>query len=118
MDEKIFVNLWYDINKDTFQVKSNAKDPKEIVNNFLRTQIGAGRDDSEPSRQDVYQISLVLDLTEDTFVCGHDCGNLGLRDGILMKFTKTKKSVEIFEEAKKKHDNWLMNFNPDSIYWG
>lgn len=91
MNQKIFVNIWYDINKDFFRIKSNAKDPIEIVTNYLRSQIDAGEDKSEPSRLGIYQIDLSLDLTEDVFSCEHNCGNLGLRDGILMCLVKNRK---------------------------
>lgn len=90
MDEKIFVRLWYDINKDTFQVESNTKDPKEMVHNFLRTQLGIGEDNSELSRQSVYQLTLSWDPSKGTFTCEHDCGNSGLRDVLLIHFVTPK----------------------------
>lgn len=56
----------------------------DIVSDFIRCQLGAGADHSPAQEREVYHIRLDVDLTYDSFTCTHDCGNLGLRDGILM----------------------------------
>ena len=82
----IYVRIIYDIDKDEFDVSSNASDHKKIVSEFLRTQIGSGVDDHEPNKQKKYTILIDLDLSQDFFSVSNDCGNKGLRDGILQRF--------------------------------
>lgn len=60
----------------------------EVVEAFLRCQIGAGQDKTPPDTRDVYSIRIDLDLRDDSFRVQHDCGNKGLRDGILMAVLK------------------------------
>ena len=62
---------------------------QNVVEGFLRGQVGAGKDESPPNEQDVYHIRIEVDLSFDIFTSRHDCGNLGLRDGILLHFAKT-----------------------------
>ncbi len=84
----INVKIIYDIKTDTFSVEGNAKDPKKIVEDFIRTQVGAGEDKAEANKLDSYVISIALDPSFDTFTATSNCGNKGLRDGILMHFLK------------------------------
>lgn len=86
--DTIDVKIIYDINSDTFDVSGNAKDPKSIVSNFLRTQVGRGVDKNPANNHTVYTILINLDPSEDIFSISHDCGNKGLREGILMRFLK------------------------------
>jgi len=86
----INLNLVHNIITDTFKVSGNCKDPKEIVSEFLRTQIGAGYDRSKPNQKDEYTIRINLDLSDDTFYIEHNCGNKSLRDGILLRFLNCK----------------------------
>lgn len=78
----------YNLPEDAFTCQTNVKKSKvgDIVTNFLRLQAGAGEDRSERQERDRYRIDLELDLRNDSFRCRHDCGNLGLRDGILLRF--------------------------------
>lgn len=55
-----------------------------IVSGFIRSQTGAGVDNTPPNELDVYTIKLSVDLSTDHFTCVCDCGNKGLRDGILI----------------------------------
>lgn len=82
----INLELLYDLNNDSFDISGNAKDPDYIVKEFLMTQIGKGVDNSKANEKEKYAINIQLDLEFDTFSCAHDCGNLGLRDGILQRF--------------------------------
>jgi hypothetical protein len=84
---RLFVDLTYNILQDTVRVDSNIKDhliPDTILE-FVRTQIGAGKDDSKANELEEYHIRLELDLSCDRFyVTKDDTGNKGLRDGILI----------------------------------
>jgi hypothetical protein len=85
---------------------------EEIVGEFLRGQMGRGKDETPPNEQEVYTIKLTVDLSFDIFKASSDCGNKGLRDGILMYFlralsdnpkTVTFKGGE--DESGQLHDN-------------
>ncbi len=84
----IKIDINYDIKKDEFDVSTNAKDPKDLVTEYLRTQISSGTDRTESTKPDVYSIAIELDLSGDIFTVSHNCGNKGLRDGILMHYTQ------------------------------
>jgi len=82
--QNLFLNIEYDIENDKYKFNSNAKEYRTIIENFLRSQIGAGQDNRKPVEKDIYNISIELDLSNDSFKSSDDCGNYGLRDGILM----------------------------------
>lgn len=82
----IEVKIVYDVEADTFSVTGNAKDPKGVATDFLRTQVGAGAENSPPNEQKEYTILINLELEQDVFSVSNDCGNKGLRDGILQRF--------------------------------
>ncbi|MCL5018201.1 MAG: hypothetical protein M1416_00325 [Candidatus Pacearchaeota archaeon] len=80
--------LEYDINKDKFDIKGNVKEDcrKDFVSNFLYLQMGKGIDENKAEKRDMYNIKIDLDLTEDKYTVSDNCGNKGLRDGILMRY--------------------------------
>jgi len=84
----LFFNLKYFIKDDDFDIQTNIKKDQvdEIVTEFLRGQIGKGRDYSPTNEKKCYKIKIEVDLSFDIFKCKHNCGNLGLRDGILMRY--------------------------------
>jgi hypothetical protein len=85
---ELFVVLEFDLEKNKYKIKSNVKDCKNFIFNFLRTQIGVGEDLSIANKINNYTITITLDLTTDIFSVEHNCGNLGLRDGILLNFLR------------------------------
>ena len=82
----IDIKVIYDIQQDSFDVSGNANNPKSIISDFLRTQIGAGVDKNPTNNQAIYTILINLDLSGDIFSVSHDCGNKGLREGILSRY--------------------------------
>ena len=80
------MTITYDINNDIFTITGNAKNPVNIISNFIRTQIGQGEDLSIPNKKEIYTINIKLYPSNDTFIVSDDCGNNGLRDGILLKY--------------------------------
>lgn len=88
MDYHLRIILKYNVSEDVFNIKTNARERAlpEIILNFLRIQMGKGIDGSKVNELDEYIIDIDLDLNGDIFKCNHNCGNLGLRDGILLKF--------------------------------
>ena len=85
------LDLKYNVKTEKFEVKGdvNITGQRELVENFLRGQIGAGIDESKPNRQSEYSIILNWHPADDTIKVSSDTGNKGLRDGILMQFLST-----------------------------
>lgn len=87
MSERLNIRIAFPINDPAgFKIETDVKDGyvAELIGDFLRGQIGAGADPSPADERDIYTIHIQLDLNGDVWHCKHDCGNLGLRDGILM----------------------------------
>ncbi len=70
---------------DDTEVLTNMNDEGviEILETYLHGIVGAGEDDKPAVELDVYHIRLGIDLSDDTIIVKHDCGNLGLVAGIL-----------------------------------
>ena len=86
----LFLNISFDISEDEFLYSTNIKETEipEIIETFLRSQIGKGADNSEPNKNEIYNINFEIDLSFDNIKCNSNCGNFGLRDGILLHFLK------------------------------
>lgn len=71
-------------------VRTNIKPEsvEEILDNWLYNQMGKGEDNSEPSKQDRYNIRIGLDLRDDSFGTESDTKNKGLTTGIVMEFSR------------------------------
>ena len=83
----IYIKIHYPVNEpEKFNIDTNAKPEMvdDLLNEFIRSQIGAGADESTPNDEDVFEISLRIDLSDDTWYANDNCGNKGLRDGIIM----------------------------------
>jgi hypothetical protein len=83
---KLGITVEYDVRRESAKIRTNVRPDKveDLIMEFARTQIGAGKDTSVPEIRSVYTIKLVLDLSDDSWRVEHDCGNKGLREGILM----------------------------------
>ena len=88
--EHLTMEIAYDIKKSTFKISSDMKEKAypEIIEGFIRSQIGAGRDTSKPNELDVYHITLKWYPEDDTITASSDTGNKGLREGILLDVLK------------------------------
>ena len=83
----VFLEFEYDIDKDEFKnLKTNAKKPKNILENYLRTVVGCGEDHRKAKQKSTYKIRIELDLSCDKFSCSSDTGNDGLTTGIIMLY--------------------------------
>lgn len=84
--DSLTMNIEFDINDGKFKITGdiNEKGQYEIIETFIRGQIGAGKDNSKPNVREVYHISLQWYPSNDDIVAKSDTGNKGLRDGILM----------------------------------
>lgn len=75
-------------------IKTNVKKKavNEILENWIRSQLGAGKDDSKSVEKDIYEIVIKLDLGGDIFHTSSDTGNKSLTCGLVMDvFTNLKK---------------------------
>lgn len=79
----------YDARNDVITWGSGTNVKKEalsgVLEGYIRTQIGAGEDLSEPIDRDVYHIRMDLDLSDDSFRVSHNCGNEALCLGITLQ---------------------------------
>lgn len=75
---------------DAFELGGNIKPEAapEIISTWLRSQMGAGPDASPANDQTTYHIEIDWNPDGDVFACRSDCGNKGLRDGLLIYVLK------------------------------
>jgi hypothetical protein len=90
------IELKYDVTKNTLNIWSNIKRDRveDILTTFIRTQIGKGEDKREANKLEEYRILIELDLSYDIFNITDNCGNKGLRDGIIIHYMTNRKSWE------------------------
>ena len=84
----VYIRIDYDINHGVFCYETNCKERalSGLIGAFIRSQMGNGKDDSKAEEHELYEIDVEMDMTEGNFKCRHNCGNKGLREGILMVF--------------------------------
>jgi hypothetical protein len=85
MADSLTMNINYELKNGEFAITGdiNREGQVEILDSFLRGQLGAGKDESKPNVRDSYKISLQWFPENDRIVAFSDTGNKGLRDGIL-----------------------------------
>lgn len=90
-DEFLTIDLKYHVKEDRFEVGGtlNEEGRRDIVENWLRGQMGAGRDNSKPADLEVYTISIRWYPDNDRLVAQSDTKNKALREGILMHYLET-----------------------------
>ena len=87
------MEITYDVEKDKFDVKGdlNPDGQTEVLESFLRLQIGEGKDPNPMVEREQYHIKLQWFPDIDEIRSEYDTGNKGLRDGLLMElFRRTK----------------------------
>ena len=84
--EDLFIAIDYDVIGNETCYSSNIKKErvKDILLDYIRFQIGAGKDKTPREEHDLYEITIYLDVAMDIFSTKSNCGNKGLRDGIIM----------------------------------
>lgn len=72
------------------RVVTNAKPAvvEEILDDWVRAQMGAGSDPSKPANREVYTVKIGLRLEDDAFATESDTNNKGLTCGIVMAVAK------------------------------
>ncbi len=84
----LVLEIVYDTRKNEFIASRHINDELkyDLVETFLRGQIGKGEDYSRPNHKDRYNITLRWYPNIDMIEVWSDTGNKGLRDGILLSF--------------------------------
>ncbi|MBS3081583.1 hypothetical protein J4416_01430 [Candidatus Pacearchaeota archaeon] len=88
--EFLTVGVNWRVKDDHYEAFGNAnrEGQEEIVSNFLRSQMGAGKDERTPQEHDVYSIRLEWHPEDDRIESYSNTGNFSLRDGILIGFLR------------------------------
>lgn len=109
----IYLKVTYPVeNPGEFRIETNARDEAvgELLTDFVHHQVGAGKDYSEATYLDVYEIEIGIDLGDDSWRIRHNCGNKGLRDGILLDVVRqigeTKKKDVVVQKIDWKKDGF------------
>jgi hypothetical protein len=81
------VGIKFDINKDKCEFYGNFTNAgiERILTEWIRSQMGGGEDTSPANRLDLYEIEIDWYPENDKLVCRHNCGNKGLREGIIAR---------------------------------
>jgi hypothetical protein len=84
--EFLTMNIAYKAADRTFKIEGDVKKEKraDMINEFLRMQMGNGADKSEPIKRKEYNINLRWYPENDTFKVESNTGNKSLREGILL----------------------------------
>ncbi len=85
----LYLKLKFNVKKGKFKFETNVENTGKFVQEFLRTQIGAGVDNRQCREANKYKINLQLDTTDDTWFIKHNCQNDGLSTGILLHYVSS-----------------------------
>lgn len=87
MKPDIVIEMIFDMKAEAVQIRTNAKRSviSELLSDYVHSQVGTGKDESPPDVRDVYSITIGVELDDDSWGSKHDCGNKGLREGIIMQ---------------------------------
>jgi len=89
---QLYLEVKYFVKDNKFKISGNFSQEglKDIIEEFLRLQIGQGADLTPPRDLDVYTIRLSWFPENDGITVVSNTGNKGLRDGILMEVLHRK----------------------------
>jgi len=78
-------------------IKTNAKEEavEGILENWIRSQLGAGKDTNKIKEREEYEIVIKLDLDGDVFHTSSDTGNKSLTCGLVMHVFSNLKKIPI-----------------------
>lgn len=85
------LDILYDLKKDKFETRGdvNEEGRRELVESFLRGQIGAGKDESKVNQREIYIIQLRWYPSDDRIEADSNTGNKSLRDGLLINYLRS-----------------------------
>ena len=87
----LILDIKYHTDSDKFEIGGdlNRKGQRELVETFLLSQFGAGKDKSKPNKLATYYIRLKWYPEDDNIKVSSNTGNKGLREGILIDFLES-----------------------------
>ncbi|MBS3071350.1 hypothetical protein J4407_03580 [Candidatus Pacearchaeota archaeon] len=96
MGETLYMALEYDVRDGSYKIDGNLNEEGqcEILENFLRSRMNEGIDNSEPEVKNIYSIRIEWNPEDDSLRCAHDTGNKSLRDAILLNVFKKMLNLE------------------------
>lgn len=101
MKTDLGIQIKYNVPTDTYTIlKTNIKKERirDFLEDWLMTQVGAGKDTRKRVDRDDYIVSIGLDLSDDTFTISSNTNNEGLTCGIIMSVVgKMKMKGEVEE---------------------
>lgn len=88
MKPDITIEMTFTVKDESVVIRTNAKYEKvqDLLEDYLHSIVGSGKDPAPMVERDVYKIVIGVELAEgDAWGSHHDCGNKGLRDGIIAR---------------------------------
>lgn len=87
-DPALYLKLRYNLEADSFETETNIAPDKieDVVAEFLRSQMGLGKDNCEPAPGPLYEIKIELDLSDDTFKVSSNTNSSSLTTGIIAHY--------------------------------
>lgn len=87
MRPDLLIQITFEIATEHTTIQTNAPHERvgELLEEYLRSIMGAGGDTTPFDQRERYVIKLGIDLGDETWQTMHDCGNQGLRDGIIRR---------------------------------
>jgi len=90
-EDIMFVDMLYDMQENKF-VHTTDMTPagmQEAVGLYLELQDPKDYNDKLVEKREEYHIIVTIDNRNDEYTCMHNCGDVGLRDRILLQFLMT-----------------------------
>jgi hypothetical protein len=88
MKPDITIEMTFTVKGENVIIRTNAKHEKvqDLLEDYLHSIVGSGKDSTPMVERDTYKIVIGIELAEgDVWGSHHDCGNKGLRDGIIAR---------------------------------
>jgi hypothetical protein len=83
-NEDVFVDILYNIENGKAQIKTNVRDVKDFLTNYLQAIAGDGKTDNRQANiREKYHVRVSCDLSHDTYRVSSDAGNTSLAVGII-----------------------------------
>lgn len=98
MKTDVFLEVAFNIHDGTFTIETNmnVSGQIELLENWLRSQLGAGLDGKEAEDHIIYNIRLECALETDTlYITKDNTGSKSLRDGILLQVMRSLQSTSV-----------------------
>ncbi len=94
----LVIDIDYDLeHAENTVIKTNIKSEslKDVLDDYLRAQMGLGADLTPPAQLHKYRITIELDLRDDSFTTTSNTKNAGLTAGIVAQVSRTLSQLKI-----------------------